>query len=181
VINHNNCEYLNFIPENTQNDAMVKTVEPQKPVIPSKLLLRVTIILLFFLMIINIYVYKLYSFSIVKSQKVMVTMETPCQKIVWDLVPAIRASLAIELVNKGQSQAASAKLLGIAPSAVSQYISGKRGYRIEFQGETKELIEKLAQDLIDNKVEDFIPRICQICTSARGIESNCNSTCGPKE
>ena len=78
-------------------------------------------------------------------------METPCQKIVWDLVPAIRASLAIELVKKGQSQAATAKLLGIAPSAVSQYISGKRGYRIEFQGETKELIEKLAQDLIDNK------------------------------
>ncbi|WP_235282876.1 transcriptional regulator [Methanosarcina sp. 1.H.T.1A.1] len=111
----------------------------------------------------------------------MIIMETPCQKIVWDLVPAIRASLAIELVNRGQSQAASAKLLGIAPSAVSQYISGKRGYRIEFQGETKELIEKLAQDLIDNKVEDFVPRICKICTSARGIESDCSSTCVAEE
>ncbi len=111
----------------------------------------------------------------------MVVMETPCQKIVWDLVPAIRASLAIELVKKGQSQAASAKLLGIAPSAVSQYISGKRGYRIEFQGETKELIEKLAQDLIENKVDDFVVRICQICVSARGIENNCKSTCGPGE
>lgn len=109
---------------------------------------------------------------------VMVIMETPCQKIVWDLVPAIRASLASELVKKGQSQAASAKLLGIAPSAVSQYISGKRGYRIEFQGETKELIEKLAQDLIDNKVEDFVVRMCQICGSARGIESSCSSNCG---
>lgn len=111
----------------------------------------------------------------------MVVMETPCQKIVWDLVPAIRASLASELVKKGQSQAASAKLLGIAPSAVSQYISGKRGYRIEFQGDTKELIEKLAQDLIDNKVDDFVVRICQICGSARGIESSCNSTCGPEQ
>jgi predicted transcriptional regulator len=111
----------------------------------------------------------------------MVVMETPCQKIVWDLVPAIRASLAIELVKKGQSQAASAKLLGIAPSAVSQYISGKRGYRIEFQGETKDLIEKLAQDLIENKVDDFVVKICQICVSARGIESNCKSTCGPDE
>ncbi|WP_226990605.1 transcriptional regulator [Methanosarcina acetivorans] len=111
----------------------------------------------------------------------MMIMETPCQKIVWDLVPAIRASLAIELVNKGQSQAASAKLLGIAPSAVSQYISGKGGYRIEFQGETKEMIEKLAQDLIDNKVEDFVPRICQICTSARGIGGSCSSTCVSEE
>lgn len=108
-------------------------------------------------------------------------METPCQKIVWDLVPAIRASLAIELVKKGQSQAASAKLLGIAPSAVSQYISGKRGYRIEFQGETKVLIEKLAQDLIDNKGADFVVRICEICVSARGIENKCNSGCGQEE
>ncbi len=116
-----------------------------------------------------------------KLQKVMVIMETPCQKIVWDLVPAIRASLATELVKKGQSQAASAKLLGIAPSAVSQYISGKRGYRIEFQGETKEMIEKLAQDLIENKVDDFVVRICQICGSARGIESKCKSNCGPDQ
>ena len=108
-------------------------------------------------------------------------METPCQKIVWDLVPAIRASLATELVKKGQSQAASAKLLGIAPSAVSQYISGKRGYRIEFQGETKEMIEKLAQDLIENKVDDFVVRICQICGNAREIVKNCNSNCGPSE
>jgi hypothetical protein len=129
----------------------------------------------------NIYVYKVYSFSIVKSQKVMVIVETPCQKIVWDLVPAIRASLAIELVKKGQSQAMSAKLLGIAPSAVSQYISGKRGYRIEFQGETKELIEKLAQDLIDNKAADFVVRICEICVSARGIENKCNSGCDSEE
>jgi predicted transcriptional regulator len=120
-------------------------------------------------------------FSIVKSQKVMVIMETPCQKIVWDLVPAIRASLAIELVKKGQSQATAAKLLGIAPSAVSQYISGKRGYRIEFQGETKELVEKLAQDLIDNRVADFVVRVCEICVSARGIENKCNTGCGSKE
>jgi len=108
-------------------------------------------------------------------------METPCQKIVWDLVPAIRASLAIELVKKGQSQATTAKLLGIAPSAVSQYISGKRGYRIEFQGETKELIEKLAQDLIDNKVTDFVARICEICVSARGIEKKCNTGCAEEQ
>jgi predicted transcriptional regulator len=110
----------------------------------------------------------------------MIIVETPCQKIVWDLVPAIRASLAIELVKKGQSQASAAKLLGIAPSAVSQYISGKRGYRIEFQGETKELIEKLAQDLIDNNASDFVVRICDICVSARGIENRCNTGCGSK-
>ncbi|WP_235283959.1 hypothetical protein [Methanosarcina sp. 2.H.T.1A.8] len=43
------------------------------------------------------------------------------------------------------------------------------------------MIEKLAQDLIDNKVDDFVPRICKICTSARGIESDCSSTCVTEE
>ncbi|WP_440955850.1 transcriptional regulator [Methanosarcina sp. Mfa9] len=106
-------------------------------------------------------------------------METPCQKIVWDLIPAIRASVAIELVNRGVSQAKAAKILGIAPSAVSQYISGKRGYRIEFKGETKELIEKLALDLIGDRVEDLTARTCEICMSARNLEkdSDCSSSC----
>jgi hypothetical protein len=40
----------------------------------------------------------------------------------------------------------STKLLGIAPSAASQHILKKRGYKIEYKGETKELIEKLARN-----------------------------------
>ena len=43
------------------------------------------------------------------------------------------------------------------------------------------MIEKLAQDLIENKADDFVVRMCQICGSARGIESNCKSNCGPSE
>lgn len=83
----------------------------------------------------------------------------------------------MELVKKGVTQARTAKLLGIAPSAVSQYLSGKRGYRIEFQGETKELIEKLVQDLFDGEVEDLTARTCEICASARGLdkENSCDS------
>ena len=59
-------------------------------------------------------------------------MEAPCQKIVWDVLPAIRAAIAVELVKCGVSQVEAARMLEIAPSAVSQYLSGKRGYRIEF-------------------------------------------------
>ncbi|HUK39137.1 MAG TPA: helix-turn-helix domain-containing protein, partial [Methanomicrobiales archaeon] len=55
-------------------------------------------------------------------------MKAPCQQIVWDVLPAIRAALAAELVKNGVSQQEVAKLLEIAPSAVSQYLSGKRGY-----------------------------------------------------
>ncbi|MDD4138532.1 MAG: transcriptional regulator, partial [Methanoregula sp.] len=52
-------------------------------------------------------------------------MEAPCQKIVWDVLPAIRAAIAVELVRYGVSQVEAARMLEIAPSAVSQYLSGK--------------------------------------------------------
>jgi predicted transcriptional regulator len=54
-------------------------------------------------------------------------------------------------------------------------------YRIEFKDRAKELIEKLAQDLIDNKVDDFVARICEICVNARGIESNCDRSFDSEE
>ncbi len=66
-------------------------------------------------------------------------MEAPCQKIVWDVLPAIRAAIAVELVRCGVSQVEAARMLEIAPSAVSQYLSGKRGYRIEFENDVKRI------------------------------------------
>jgi predicted transcriptional regulator len=78
-------------------------------------------------------------------------MESPCQRIVWDVLPAIRAAIAVELVKCGVSQVEAARMLEIAPSAVSQYLSGKRGYRIEFENDVKRSIEQLAEDLKEGK------------------------------
>jgi uncharacterized protein len=97
-------------------------------------------------------------------------MQAPCQKIVWDVLPAIRAAIAVELVRCGVSQVEASKMLEIAPSAVSQYISGKRGYRIEFEGEVKRSIERLSQDLKEAKVE-----ICDICKQLREEGDQCGS------
>ena len=94
-------------------------------------------------------------------------MEAPCQKIVWDVLPALRAAVAVELVNNGVSQVEAARMLEIAPSAVSQYLSGKRGYRIEFGDEIKQSIELLAKDLKEGKVEHLVQRICSICHEMR--------------
>lgn len=102
-------------------------------------------------------------------------MEAPCQRIVWDVLPAIRAAIAVELVRCGVSQADASKMLGIAPSAVSQYLSGKRGYRIEFTGEVKESIERLAQDLKDRNVDNLVERICDICRQLREGADRCGS------
>jgi predicted transcriptional regulator len=100
-------------------------------------------------------------------------METPCQKIVWDVLPAIRAAIAVELVRCGVSQVQAARMLEIAPSAVSQYLSGKRGYRIEFDDDVKKSIAQLAQDLIDKKQINIVERICGICRQLREGEGGC--------
>ena len=100
-------------------------------------------------------------------------MEAPCQKIVWDVLPAIRAAIAVELVRGGVSQVGAARMLDIAPSAVSQYLSGKRGYRIEFEDDVKQSIALLAQDLIEKKQINVIARICGICHQLRDGDGGC--------
>ncbi len=108
-------------------------------------------------------------------------MESPCQKIVWDVLPALRAAVAVELVENGVSQVEAARMLEIAPSAVSQYLSGKRGYRIEFREDIKQSIARLARDLEEEKVDNLISRICSICREMRdnndsdiAISGGCN-------
>jgi hypothetical protein len=99
-------------------------------------------------------------------------MEAPCQKIVWDVLPAIRAAIAVELVKCGVSQVEAARMLEIAPSAVSQYLSGKRGYRIEFENDVKKSIERLARDLQEGKSVNLVQRTCEICHQLREGEDN---------
>jgi len=102
-------------------------------------------------------------------------VEAPCQKIVWDVLPAIRAAIAVELVRCGISQVEAARMLEIAPSAVSQYLSGKRGYRIEFEDQVKESIAHLAKDLIEKKQINLTERICGICRQLREEGGACAS------
>jgi predicted transcriptional regulator len=100
-------------------------------------------------------------------------MKSPCEEIVWDVLPAIRAAIAEELVRRELSQKEVSKLLGLTPPAVSQYVSKKRGYSMEFNEEVKADIVKLADDLIQDKVANLTERICQICKDLRGDESYC--------
>ncbi len=110
-------------------------------------------------------------------------MEAPCQKIVWEVLPAIKAAIAIELVRQGASQVETSRMLSMAPSAVSQYLSGKRGYRIDFEDEVKEAIEALARDLINTKPVNLVQRTCDICRQLRGGDDCCDGMteqcCGP--
>lgn len=100
-------------------------------------------------------------------------MKLPCQTIVWDVLPAIRAAIAEELINCGLSQQEVAKELDMAPSAVSQYLSKKRGYRIVFDEDVKKSIRVLAEDMENNRVEDLAERICSICRQLRDDDQQC--------
>lgn len=95
----------------------------------------------------------------------------PCEHVVWESLPAIRAAIAAEMVASGLSQKEVAGILGMAPSAVSQYLTGKRGYRIEFSNEVRTAIAALAADLLVGNVRDPGPRICSICVLIRGVPS----------
>jgi predicted transcriptional regulator len=55
----------------------------------------------------------------------------------------------------------------MAPSAISQYVSKKRGYRIEFEDEVKASIHQLARELKEGKVQNLVERICDICKQLR--------------
>ena len=100
-------------------------------------------------------------------------MKLPCEIIVWEVLPCIRAALAEELIKRGLSQNEISKMLGITQAAVSQYTSKKRGSRLNFREEAKEEIKKLADDLVHGSVDDLAPRICRICMEVRAEGAVC--------
>ncbi|MEM3948475.1 MAG: hypothetical protein QXM76_02655 [Zestosphaera sp.] len=51
----------------------------------------------------------------------------PCDVVAKELMPAVRAALAITLVKQhGLTIYRTAKLLGVAPAAVSNYLTARR-------------------------------------------------------
>jgi len=75
-------------------------------------------------------------------------MKSPCELIVWYLLPAIRAELSKALKKEHVLQKDTAEYLDMTPSAVSLYISGKRGGDMELPGEIKLKIQELAKRII---------------------------------
>ncbi len=105
-------------------------------------------------------------------------VKVPCQDIVMNFIPAIQSALASELVALGLSQVQVAKYLSIAPSAVSQYLTGKRGYRVVFEEEIMDVIRGIAEDVKAEKLtdEELESKFCEICGILRGVEG-CSLPC----
>nr|QNO46753.1 hypothetical protein DEIDBPHB_00002 [Methanosarcinales archaeon ANME-2c ERB4] len=96
-------------------------------------------------------------------------MKAPCENVVWYVLPAIRSELAKELA-KVMSQKEISEILGITQAAVSQYVSNKRGSKIELSDDVKAAIADLADDIARVGTGDPTLAICEICQKIRENE-----------
>lgn len=90
---------------------------------------------------------------------------------VEQLVPALRAALAIRLVDKYKLKKSHvAKALGVSPAAVTQYLSGSRGLRlpaggvsaVEIDALAERIARKIALGMIDSATTEFTAFLNQL-------------------
>lgn len=87
--------------------------------------------------------------------------KTPCEEIVWTVLPCIRKKIAENLIEKGLKQKEVAEKLGVSTAAVSQYISDKRGNASILNNKIEKEIKKSAESILNG--EDVVDEICRIC------------------
>jgi hypothetical protein len=90
-----------------------------------------------------------------------------CEIIVQYVLPAIRAEMAVRMKEEGISQAQIARILGVTPAAVNQYVKSKRGTA----GQDTEVLE-----VIDDYLEEYKddPRalsvhLCDVCNKIKSL------------
>ena len=89
---------------------------------------------------------------------------TPCEYLLWNLLPAIRSEIARCMVNDfGLSQKEAAEKLEIQPAAVCMYLSDKRG-KSDFKNKT--LLNEIkisARNIIQDENKDIVIETCRLC------------------
>ncbi|HID60988.1 MAG TPA: helix-turn-helix domain-containing protein [Hadesarchaea archaeon] len=97
-------------------------------------------------------------------------MRPPCEVVVKDVLPAIRAMLVKKLIERHElSQIEVARKLGITQPAVSQYLRMHRGVgrnNTVFK-KIEKRVQKLADEIAHGKLKrkQVIERYCLICRS----------------
>ncbi len=99
-------------------------------------------------------------------------MIIPCEIAVKSVVPAVKALMAMELVEKhGLNQNEVAELLGISQSAVSKYTRKTRGYviRIDNIEEIQIQVDSMVSLVVAGTGErtDLLRLFCQTCEAIR--------------
>ncbi len=100
-------------------------------------------------------------------------MKLSCEVFVNDVLPAVRAILAKDLVEEhGLTQREAARRLDMTQPAVSQYknkLRGRRVKKIESSERVSSKIEVLVEDVAKQRIdmEEYDERFCEICEAAR--------------
>lgn len=102
----------------------------------------------------------------------------PCEVAVKSVVPAIKALVAIQLVEKhGLRQDEVAQILGVSQSAVSKYTSKTRGYIVKIDDiqDVQPLIDKMVVLLLAGAYErqGFLAFFCNTCSAVRKRNAMC--------
>jgi predicted transcriptional regulator len=108
----------------------------------------------------------------------------------WQIIPAIRREMAIEMKKRKIEQKKIASFLGITEPAVSQYFSHKRAVEINFDAGVKKEIRASVNRIIENRKKTMaeiyrIVRlstireiICSLHRKSKGIAKNCDICLG---
>ncbi len=100
-------------------------------------------------------------------------MKPHCILVVKYVLPALRAKVAKELIDRGYRVKDAAEMLGLTQAAVSQYISSKRGQKgirlIEKSDEAVKVVSELVEKIIKGEatVEDEVDYLCRVCEILR--------------
>jgi predicted transcriptional regulator len=98
-------------------------------------------------------------------------MKTPCEIIVLNIVPIIRKEFAKNLIeNHSLTQRKVADKLGITESAISRYVSGKRGILEIKDEQILEEIAKSANKIAKENGPTAIEETCRICRLLKSKE-----------
>ncbi|MEM0493552.1 MAG: helix-turn-helix domain-containing protein [Candidatus Thermoplasmatota archaeon] len=104
---------------------------------------------------------------------------TPCEHMMWSVLPVIRKEIAESLIRDYElTQKKAAEKLGVTPAAVSQYISNKRGQTKIIDEEILNEIKRSAGMILKHESTVLTKETCRICKilRSRGIFSF--DTCG---
>lgn len=89
------------------------------------------------------------------------------------VLPALRAKVAEELMERGYRVKDVAEMLGLTQAAVSQYVKSKRGQKgkdiIEKSERACEVVSELVNAIAEGKatMEDEVDYLCKVCEILR--------------
>jgi predicted transcriptional regulator len=107
-------------------------------------------------------------------------MRFPCEIIVKDYLPFMKAIIARELAESHKlKQLEIASLLGITQASVSYYLTSKRGYGSELSKKLpmlEDIGRKLAEDLVKGTPSSNVMKtVCDLCKSLKVYDVLCGT------